>query len=54
MVLPEKIKAEKIKENAQYTVYTLCTDLFKSVIPINVAEVYRKSCEDVLQNLGDY
>lgn len=32
---------------------TLCTDLLKYVIPVNIAEVYRKSCEDILHNLRD-
>lgn len=54
MVPPEKVKAEEIKGNTRYTVVTLCTDLFKSAVPVNEAEVYRKSCEGILQNLRDY
>lgn len=52
MVLLEK--NNWVKEITQHTVHTARTGLFKRVIPVNAGEVYRKSCEEVLQNLGDY
>ena len=55
MVLLEEERNELIKKKiTQHITNTACTDLLKNVIPVNVAEVYRKSCKEALQNLGEY